>query len=201
MLDIILGAAGLLFTHSVIKGIKEDEEYYKKLEKEEEKRKSTPFSLPDPMTEEDFERIVDDCCYRLKRVQNWYVDLPYVRGDFLSQSGMTNWDFSIDFNNYGKLTTWYSAWSDNDDSNLPDRLAELIIDGVERFLQEYKDNSENASNEYVIYDSTEYAIGQPAIVPAISQEKAQMLYCPYCGNRIYVAEAIYCVVCGRKLRQ
>ena len=44
----------------------------------------------------------------------------------LSQSGISEWDFELDFNDYGKITGTYWISSDNYDSMIPETLGNLI---------------------------------------------------------------------------
>ena len=43
-----------------------------------------------------------------------------------SQSGLTTWQFTVDFNDYGQLSGTYWLSSENKDSVLPDKIANSI---------------------------------------------------------------------------
>ena len=43
-----------------------------------------------------------------------------------SMSGISIWSATVDFNDFGHLTGWYKAWSENDDSRIPDAFAREV---------------------------------------------------------------------------
>ena len=102
---------------------------------EEKLRKESPFSFPDGLTEDDFRQIVEDAAKRIrKRYLKVRVEGSLVSGSFDSQSGLNTYSFSIDFNDYGKLTGKYWLRSDNADSAIPVRLASTVREEIEARL-------------------------------------------------------------------
>ncbi|QUA52197.1 hypothetical protein [Aristaeella lactis] len=99
--------------------------------KEEQKRRNTPCLFEDGFTEEQFVEMVVEAKKDIKRLKKYYVETAIVHGTALSQSGLSEWKFTIDFNDYGHLTGRYWIKSDNIDSTLPkvfaDRISERII--------------------------------------------------------------------------
>ena len=63
---------------------------------------------------------------KIKRVKNISVSGPFVCGEVESQSGISTWDFCVDFNDYGHITGKYWIRSENDDSSIPSRIGEMI---------------------------------------------------------------------------
>ena len=94
--------------------------------KEEQQRKSTPCYFSGDVTREDFERIVSQSKGKIKRLAELTVDGTVVRGIVHSQSGITDWSFSIDFNDYGRISGKYWISTDNYDSKIPEKVAEII---------------------------------------------------------------------------
>lgn len=48
----------------------------------------------------------------------------------LSQSGISEWEFELDFNDYGKITGSYWIYSDNYDSMIPKALGNSIQEEI-----------------------------------------------------------------------
>ena len=103
--------------------------------KEEEKRKSTPFYFPTSIPQETFKAIVFRATKQLKKKKiNIEIDNSIVYGTVTSQSGLSAWNFSIDFNDYGSLTGKYWLKSENDDSLIPKRIADYIQQEIQEII-------------------------------------------------------------------
>ena len=93
---------------------------------EEKKRKNTPCNFDNGLLQSEFNAIVENACNSIKRVTEFSIDGPIVRGTVRSQSGISNWHFTIDFNDYGKITGKYWLSSKNDKSQIPSTIAKQI---------------------------------------------------------------------------
>lgn len=103
---------------------------HKENQKEKE-RQNTPCCFTVPLTEEHFEQIAIDASKTIKKKHiSIEVYGAKIYGTVESQSGLSTWDFTIDFNDYGKITGDYWLWSENTDSKIPNHIAELISDTV-----------------------------------------------------------------------
>lgn len=100
---------------------------------EEERRKSTPCLFVDGISRDEFKVIAKQAGRSIKRLKNVTVKGPVVYGTVKSQSGLSEWDFSIDFNDYGHITGTYWISADNDDSSIPDHLAGNICNLMDSF--------------------------------------------------------------------
>ena len=118
----LVGAGALL----AFKGSAEEKE---KAE-EEQKRKNTPCEFDDCITEADFNSYVQVACKSIKRIANYSVEGPIIYATVRSQSGISDWNFSIDFNDYGKITWKYWIYNENSDSNIPSIIAERIKENI-----------------------------------------------------------------------
>ncbi len=87
------------------------------------------------ISNEEFEKIVWKAGKKIKRIEFIKVDGLKVKGVYKSQTGNTEWDFVIDFDDEGKLTGKYSLNSENKDSNIPKRLADTISEEIESNLK------------------------------------------------------------------
>ena len=84
----------------------------------------------DDMTQEGFEEIVAGVERLIKRVESLKVKGHKVYGTVSALSGISSWKFVITFDCGGHLTSEYSISSDNDDSNIPERIAKHIAEGI-----------------------------------------------------------------------
>ena len=94
------------------------------------KRKYKQFYFKE-ITEEEFKELVNSVwrSLRTKRIINVNVKKAIVTGSVVSQSGISDWSFRLDFNYYGELCGKYRIFSDNPDSNIPKHFGDAI--GIE----------------------------------------------------------------------
>lgn len=93
---------------------------------EERKRKNTPCIFGNTLTRDDFTEISNSVCKSIKRVTEFTIDAPIIQGTVRSQSGISEWKFKIDFNDYGNVSGKYWIETDNSDSDIPSVIAERI---------------------------------------------------------------------------
>lgn len=98
--------------------------------KEDKKRRQTPCLFQDGFTEEQFGNMVAEATKGIKRLKDYKIDGPFIFGTAISQSGLSEWKFRIDFNDYGHITGKYWIRSDNSDSSLPKVVADRIKERV-----------------------------------------------------------------------
>ena len=104
-------------------------------EAEENRRQSTPCLFLDGLSRSDFEDIVYNNANRVKRIKRVTVNGPHVHGRVVTNSGISEWDFHIDFNDYGRITGKYWLSADNYDSTIPTGLAESIADDIKWYYK------------------------------------------------------------------
>lgn len=124
MVKLLIVLTTLMILNIFVNRMNEDKE--KRKAQEAARRANTPCFFDDNITEEEFERIVRKAVKSVKRITNVSVDGPVVYCTVRSQSGVSDWDFKLDFNDYGHITG--NCWIDRDnyDSNIPDVVAERI---------------------------------------------------------------------------
>ena len=110
----------------VYRGIKQSQE--------ETKRKKTPFYFSDGISEENFKDIVARSKRNIKRIVSLTSTGPVVKGVVRSQSGISVWSFTIDFNDYGHFSKRYWLNSDNHQSEIPAIVARNIQSEIVRRL-------------------------------------------------------------------
>lgn len=137
---------------------------------EERRRKSTPCKFRDGISEAEFKRIVKKSAKYIKRIIHLSINGPVVKGTVRSQSGTSEWDFSVDFNDYGHITGRYWLFTDNNDSNVPTRLAENISsmikaypeDILEEKIEAYKEQKQAEIKKKRKEEKRQYRISQRA---------------------------------------
>ena len=101
-------------------------------EQQEVQRRQTPYHFTDGFTEKEFKQIVHSSISNIKRITTYHVDGPFVYCTVIAQSGISMWNFMIDFNYYGHITGWYTISTENDDSNIP----KIVADRISKKVQE-----------------------------------------------------------------
>ncbi len=142
-------------------------------EKEEEKRKQSSCNFSDGISEKDFKWIVSRSGNNIKRLAELSTDGPIVYGTVWAQSGISKWTFTIDFNDYGKITGKYWISSNNSDSDIPGALAKRIQNSIQNFDQFKAENSKTEAGQSTIF-------------------------CPSCGAKIKGKDVKFCPYCGKK---
>lgn len=122
------------------KRLKEEAERKKKLEEYEKERiraeeiekqrRDTPCEFNDGFTKEEFIEIAGNCAKKIRRIKMCVVDDLVVICKVTSQSGISDWFFSLDFRDFGHFTGRCWMWSENEESAIPDRLKESICSSV-----------------------------------------------------------------------
>lgn len=177
-----MGALGWIIGAGVLGKLIKD---VRKSAVEEIKRKNTTCNFNDGISEEEFKTIVKIATKNIKRLSKLSTSGPVVYGTVRSQSGISEWCFNIDYNDYGHITGRYWLSSDNHNSNIPDYVADNICKGIK--------NHETSS--HTEYEDEKYDDKEPC---AEEQDKRprQLQYCPYCGERIMGENILFCSYCG-----
>lgn len=100
--------------------------------REAKRRRETPCDFSEGVSEEDLKNIAQEARRGIKRIVSIDVDGPVVQGVVRSQSGISTWSFSIDFNDWGHITGRYWISSENSDSAIPKAIAGRIEDAISR---------------------------------------------------------------------
>lgn len=135
----------------------------------EKRRQNTPFRYPDYLTHEQFEEIARVSIKPMKRkFSNFGVVDGKFWGTIISQSGISEWDFIVDFNDFGKLTGEYWLQSENSDSIIPRRVAETMRFAICEILAENSNQPYNEIDETVLDEDAEPNGGDEKPGPATS---------------------------------
>jgi hypothetical protein len=97
---------------------------------EEKRRKNTRCFFDGIITKEYFYEVSYNAKSKIKKNMTLEISGPIVSGTVISQSGLSKWNFTVDFNDYGKITGKYWINSENNDSIIPQHLAEDISEKI-----------------------------------------------------------------------
>ena len=110
--------------------IAEQREEMERRRKLEAERRATPPSYDDGVSEEEFEQSVIKAKKGIPRIKSATISGFVVNIKVKSQSGISIWEATVDFNDFGHLTGWHRIWSENNDSNIPEAFAREVLEGV-----------------------------------------------------------------------
>lgn len=163
----------------------ENKEKQKRIARQELIRRNAVCLFEDGISQEDFEAIALGECQRTENVLDAQVDGPVIQGIMSSQHSFAEWEFKIDFNDYGHITGKYWLWSENDNTEIPEMVAENICEAL-RYYQ--------PAQGYGQFES------QGSVEPEYENSAAYHIsFCPYCGSKQYEMNPNFCLACGKKL--
>ena len=123
------------------------EKYLNKEAKKRKKQISTVCKFDGLISEEGFSRIAYSEANKIKRL-SVSVDGPVIYGTVTSVSGLSEWYFTLDFNDWGKITGEYWLNEDNYDSSVPSTYAFRVQSIIEALIK----NNVTAEDYYDIYN-------------------------------------------------
>lgn len=102
------------------------------------KRKNTPCLFLDGITLTEFVNIAKTVAERIKRIKSIEVYGPVIKGTVISQSGYSDWYFSVDFNNWGHIDGTYWTYSNNMDSTIPKHFGACVSSEISELIRKKK---------------------------------------------------------------
>lgn len=115
---------------------KKYENEWRRLNDVNHKRRETPCLFMDGISHDEFTDIANQCGNKIKRVKKVNVRGPVVFCTVESQSGYSEWDFKVDFNDWGHITGTYWPQTDNDDSSIPKIYGHMMSELIHTLLEE-----------------------------------------------------------------
>lgn len=137
---------------------------------EENRRKNTVCRFDGEISKEIFYNMVKRSGKGIRRITDLYAKETMVYGTVRSQSGISDWCFSIDFNDYGKLTGAYWLSTDNNDSDIPKTVANRIAEQINDFTDCVDDSFDDDS--YREDDNEECRKKSRIILPLLRKTKS-----------------------------
>ena len=132
----IVGGIGLIAATAAILG---NDDKRRQKEQEYIRRKTTPITKPYWFRNEMFKSIVRssiDESRRKQRLSKIRINMPCVILTVKSQSGLSEWQCEIDFNDYGRINGKYWIKTENDDSELPEKIASIISRNIIAYIND-----------------------------------------------------------------
>lgn len=151
----------------------------------DESRRKNSICHFDDISKEEFYVIVKQSGKRIKRLTSLYAEETMVYGIVRSQSGISDWCFRIDFNDYGYLSGKYWVTTDNKDSDIP----QLVANRISSSIVNYPDCVDGKFDDELY--NVEYQ-------ETMKEEAGSC--CPYCGKRNSNEDARFCMFCGMRFR-
>ncbi len=108
----------------------------REISEEEKRRKATPCKFNDGISKGQFDDLVEKSARYLQNITDLSIDGPVVSATVRSHSGLSEWDFEIDYNDYGHITGRYWLSTENHDSSLPQKLADNISAMIKAFPED-----------------------------------------------------------------
>lgn len=124
--ELITGAISLGIVGGIVHLMIDSDNKAEEARAEQEQRMNTPCYFNDGISENEFKEMAVQARKRIKRAFDVSVNGPVVNGTVQSISGISEWCFTVDFNDYGHITGKYWLNSENEDSKLPKRFAEIM---------------------------------------------------------------------------
>ena len=125
----------------ILRGRNEDRKVKARIrtaEEEERRRQSIECSF-DEISRSDFEDIVYEAIRpfkKSKRLKGYSIDEAQITGYISSRSGISDWSFTIDFNDYGHITGDF-YWVDRGNSDA--EIQYTIAHSIQRSIVDYLD--------------------------------------------------------------
>lgn len=149
---LIIGGAALLIKSGMKKDSADQEKaeeynrYMAKLQAQESewnrryevnaKRCSMPCFFKDGLSFEIFKEMAKRAGREIKRIKEVNVNGGMIYCNVESQTGYSDWNFSVDFNNWGHVTGTYWVKTDNNDSNIPSHYGQMLSGWIHDFYRE-----------------------------------------------------------------
>ena len=90
------------------------------------KRRNMPCFFNDGLSYSTFEEIAKRAGRKIKRVKDVTVRGGVIYCNVESQTGYSDWDFNVDFNDWGHVTGTYWTQTDNSDSSIPHHYGHMV---------------------------------------------------------------------------
>lgn len=150
---LIIGALGMFVKKGLASAAEEREQRereYRQFEEERQKseaesarrddvdakRKYTPCKFKDGITYEDFSEIANRAQKRIKRIKEINISGAVIYCAVESQTGYSDWDFRVDFNDWGHVTGTYWKRTENYDSNIPKHFGDMVSGDIHQLLRD-----------------------------------------------------------------
>lgn len=148
---------------------------YKAPAEADRRRREIPIVWSTGLSEEIFETFCRKSAREIKRLKIISTDGLHVRCEVKSSSGISTWEFSADFYDYGSLSgKYFIGYQENDDSTIP----KVFLDKVASRIREITYNYEVAAPLSSI--DLKGSINSSQILGQAKEKKSQTpIYCTH----------------------
>lgn len=99
------------------------------------KRRNTLCKFKDGITYEDFSAIAHKAEKQMKRIKKVTISGVAIYCTVESQTGYSDWNFCVDFNDWGHITGTYWKNTENFDSNIPKHFGDMVSGDIHQMLR------------------------------------------------------------------
>lgn len=100
------------------------------------KRQNTPCKFKDGITYEEFSELANKAGKRIKRIKEVDINGAVIYCTVESQTGYSDWNFRVDFNDWGHVTGTYWKRTENYDSNIPKHFGDMVSGEIHKMLRD-----------------------------------------------------------------
>ncbi len=97
-------------------------------------RKCFPCKFNNGITTEVLTLLAEHCARKIKRITKVVVNGASVTCSIESQSRLSTWDFTVDFNDWGHISSAYWYTSSNSDSLIPKCFSQALADEIKSYF-------------------------------------------------------------------
>ena len=102
---------------------------------DEELRQSLSIQFPEFLNQEEFNRIIHEESAKIIRINEVEINQALINFEVYSNSRISTWCFTLDYNDYGILTGKVIISSENSDSSIPENISLRISERLNEILK------------------------------------------------------------------
>ena len=154
-------------------------------------------SYADGISFEEFESIAYQAKSRLQRITSLRINNGIVYCTVVSQSGATDWDFRVDFNDWGHITGTYWTKTENTDSSIPGHFGSNMSSAICQLLRDkgirLPDYSDAVDDNGDIGTPEGFTFIRKRKKSIFRKEEPQQICCPHSSSAL-VDEHVYVAI-------
>lgn len=104
---------------------------------DEELRQSLSIQFPEFLNQEEFNRIIHEESVKIIRIKEVEISEALINFEVYSNSRISTWCFTLDYNDYGILTGKVRISSENSDSSIPENISLRISERLNDILKNH----------------------------------------------------------------
>ncbi len=121
-------------------------------------RKNTPCRFSDGFSQQEFEELALQLGRKIKRITKIWVEGATVHCTVESLKHISQWNFSVDFNDWGHVTGTFWTQSGNHDSSIPHSFGMTLSGWIHQALREKDIHIRDMSDDVERHDNLDQLI-------------------------------------------